>query len=203
MVLGATALFVGCAFDWDLPDDSPTQDGGGGSEAAPPVDAEVKDSAPMKGDGGVVDGGLAVCHSQADCAFMKQVCHFADYGCGKGDEAGTCIDVPDLCSSNDPVCGCTGKNYSSPCAAYGVPTDLAKSGCPFDAGTMFQCGPRYCDINKEYCLQGKGGDYSCKAPGVTTGACNPLTCACPVILSLPAGCTCSGTDGAVTVKGCP
>lgn len=68
--------------------------------------------------------------------FAGEVClgtEWCDYPdgwvCGGTDGLGTCRTRPSVCPPViQPVCGCDGQTYQSPCDAYGAGTDVAADG---------------------------------------------------------------------------
>ena len=203
MGTAAAAVFAGCAFDWGFPADS---SGGGGDDDGGTPESSVADTlfeaSPLPKEAGAEDGGQGskVCTHSGDCVTMKEYCHFADYRCGKDGSTGVCTALPS-CSTKDEVCACDGKTYSNECTPNVMGIDLAKSGCPIDAGTQFSCGTHICEQDKEYCLVGSSPvTYACKPPPVSTGTCTQaLSCSCASIIAL--GCTCTGSPGTITLSG--
>ncbi len=142
-------------------------------------------------------------------------CDFAE-GCGADDRGGQCAPLPDACPEVDePVCGCDGEDYASPCHANaaGISVD-AMGPCPSDcdcpAVIMPVCGadgvtydnacragcamvevadegpcPAPCGGDAGRC----DGDAWCDAPGCdVAGVCRPRPQGCDDIFLPVCGC---------------
>jgi Kazal-type serine protease inhibitor domain len=87
--------------------------------------------------------GVAIDHA-GECASTGTACggilplgcdadYFCDYpvaaACGIADGSGTCQPVPEICPAiSDPVCGCDGKPYGSPCSANAAGVSVLNKG---------------------------------------------------------------------------
>jgi len=88
--------------------------------------------------------GVAIDHT-GECANAGTTCggfaaftcdepdEFCDYpvsaACGSADGSGTCKAVPQICPAiSDPVCGCDGKPYGSPCTANAAGVSVLNKG---------------------------------------------------------------------------
>ena len=144
-----------------------------------PVDAGQPIDGPMNGpmDGPIADGPIVACGAATDptCASGTH-CEWSDKLCGSRTH-GACASFPGgvLCAiSAEPVCGCDGKNYASPCEAARAGVDISSNAsCPEPAG-LFRCGWSYCQHNEQYCHAQVGGAVS--NPG--SYVCNGLPTAC-------------------------
>jgi hypothetical protein len=76
--------------------------------------------------GGATCGGFA----GLTCDEAGTYCHYdLDERCGEGDQAGTCIAMPDSCIDVfAPVCGCDGQDYPNSCGAAMAGTSVASEG---------------------------------------------------------------------------
>ena len=95
----------------------------------PPPDAGTLDAGAV--DAGHSDAGVT-CTSDIDCA-STQYCQAARCGA-----VGACQARPDptTCTAFQPVCGCDGQTYGSPCSAQANGVNVASmSACGTDAGT--------------------------------------------------------------------
>lgn len=74
------------------------------------------------------------CASNDECA-SSQYCDWpAEGGCRTGGQ-GSCRARPEVCAGLDPVCGCDGNDYASPCEAATEGVDVWRSGpCEIDGG---------------------------------------------------------------------
>jgi hypothetical protein len=103
-------------------------------------------------------------------------CEWSDKMCGSRTH-GACTSFPGgaACGpSAAPVCGCDGKNYSSPCEAARNGVDVSSNAsCPEPAG-MFRCGWSYCQHNLQYCQAQIGGAVTNSG----SYACAPLPASC-------------------------
>jgi hypothetical protein len=74
-------------------------------------------------------GGLSASRCSAG-----EFCAFAVSRCGRGDEAGACSALPDVCpSAIDPVCGCDGRDYDNECEAARAGVSLDHYGACSDS----------------------------------------------------------------------
>ncbi len=83
-----------------------------------------------------------------DTCAPDHFCDFDRLGCDFADATGTCRPRPDGCGGAfQPVCGCDGQTYDSPCLAHVARTDVAAEG-PCDGGggedecPAEECGPQ-------------------------------------------------------------
>jgi hypothetical protein len=97
---------------------------------------------------------------------LGQFCAFANGQCGAGDQQGQCELSGGALCTQQVVCGCDGKTYSSACAAHtnGVDTMSTTSCIPGNGGAGAPCGA---DTD---CLTG----YKCCVSGGAAGS--PIAC---------------------------
>ncbi|HMF43827.1 MAG TPA: hypothetical protein VKQ32_24300, partial [Polyangia bacterium] len=130
------------------------------------------------GSGGA-DGGTT-CTSSSGCS-STEFCDHSDNRCTS--TPAFCQPRPSGCTAVvDPVCGCDGNVYGSPCLANSAGTDISdQGGCTPPQG-MFACGPRFCMHGTQYCeamlgpLPGNPGAYACHPLPAACGT--TPTCAC-------------------------
>ena len=99
------------------------------------------------------------------------------------DAQGLCKMAPANCPAVlDPVCGCNGQNYSSPCVGDAAGVTIAHEGeceppraCGGDSGTIC-LGDEFCKAPDGTCAQGAAGVCTGKPP------------ACPVVKNEVCGC---------------
>jgi len=144
------------------------------------------------GDASDGSGAGAACGAASDptCASGTH-CEWSDKLCGSRSH-GACVSFPGgvACSvSAEPVCGCDGKNYASPCEAARAGVDISSNAsCPEPAG-LFRCGWSYCQHNVQYCHAQVGGAVT--NPG--SYACDALPAACGGVPS------CACVTGSATI----
>jgi len=119
----------------------------------------------------------AACGATNDPACASGThCEWSDKLCGTRTR-GACVSFPGgaLCAiSAEPVCGCDGKNYPSPCEAARNGVDVSSNAiCPQPTG-LFRCGWSYCQHGVQYCHAQVGGAIT--NPG--SYACTALPAAC-------------------------
>ena len=144
-------------------------------------------------DAGAGSGVGAACGGANDPACASGThCEWSDKLCGARTH-GACASFPGgvACSiSAEPVCGCDGKNYASPCEAARAGVDISSNAsCPEPTG-LFRCGWSYCQHSVQYCHAQVGGAIT--NPG--SYACNALPAACGGVPS----CTC--VAGSATIS---
>jgi len=142
-------------------------------------------------DAGAGSGVGAACGGANDPACASGThCEWSDKLCGTRTH-GACASFPGgaACAiSAEPVCGCDGKNYASPCEAARAGVDISSNAsCPEPTG-LFRCGWSYCQHDVQYCHAVVGGAVS--NPG--SYACNALPAACGGVPS----CSCVASSSA-------
>lgn len=188
----------GCAYDWALPNDGVSPDGGreGAVTDGPVTDSPIGDELPTPPP----PPPPAACRSSAECP-TERYCRFPDRKCGTG-QMGTCEIVTKVgCAGPDGVCGCGGLAYKTECDATTARVDVTDAvGCA-TPNMMFPCGYRYCAELKQFCITRSGtiGDFDCES---FDASCSPLDCTCVTVTKLACP-TCDDTKaGQVKVK-CP
>lgn len=77
-----------------------------------------------EGECGSVCGGLA-----GLACPEGRFCEFEGATCGAGDQTGTCLVPPEVCTFDyKPVCGCDGTTYSNDCARRAAGTSKLHDG---------------------------------------------------------------------------
>lgn len=151
--------------------------------------------------GGGSDG---TCTSDEDCKTgFNNFCAETDDGqCGP--IVRKCVQYPPSCGEGPlhTACGCDGKPHSAsscPSAKLSVQIDTRPNACTPVAG-MIACGEGFCDITKDYCVEG-AMQISCMAlPQTCTGA--SASCACLETAGMTAcGCV-DEPGGGIRVNGC-
>lgn len=102
---------------------------GTGADAAPGGDEDAGNR--DGGNDGEPDGGTSamLCGGRTDlrCADTEY-CDWDGDSCGASDAPGACRPRPDNCAPRrEPVCGCDGLVYDSPCEANLAGSDVAAS----------------------------------------------------------------------------
>lgn len=137
-----------------------------------------------------------VCGPKRPCAGTA-VCTYDDHYCGSGLTSGHCVARPTSCADAalEPVCGCGGTTYTSPCAAAMSGADVSLQACPTTPPNAFACGYLYCQTNEPCLITGSGASttYQCGS----SGSCSLCLCALGC-----AGGSCGNENGHVVLR-CP
>jgi hypothetical protein len=141
--------------DADVDEDGGEDTGGDGGEDTggdEDVDEDVDEDARIPEDLGF-DAGATLCGGPRDLGCGElEYCDYADDRCGDDDAWGVCRPRPEGCGGDySPVCGCDGAVHPNACSAAGAGADLDISGGCTPPEGAFACGPRFCDLDLQYC----------------------------------------------------
>jgi hypothetical protein len=124
-----------------------------------------------------------------------QYCDYPDDSCGAADGTGVCVDLPGSCPKIAmPSCGCDGTVYGNACMAAQAGVDVSALGGCAAAPGMFACGPGFCDLATQYCLD-SASVYTCQP--LPTG-CGTAP-ACPCLASEMCGTVCDTIHTGLTL----
>lgn len=141
------------------------------------------------GSSGCLPGGALCAEDPGGFALACGSDEYCAYAEGElGENLGECLPRPAECPVEEqPVCGCDGVVYQSPCLAQRVGVTVTGAGRCDAPPDHFGCGQGYCAIGAEYC---RGESLGGEAP---TYSCAPI----------PAECAGQPSCDCLSVHGCP
>ncbi|MBM65513.1 MAG: hypothetical protein CMH55_04680 [Myxococcales bacterium] len=147
-------------------------DAGGVSDSGAVVEdagAPQADAGAPQADAGVVEPQACGTRGASPCPAGTFCQHPIEANCGRGDQAGVCIPIPEGCNRLlRPVCGCDDETYANACEAARASVSVAAEGACDDgcqdngdcgraqycARPMAQCGAvGACEVRPQACAE--------------------------------------------------
>jgi hypothetical protein len=148
LLLAAALAGSACESDEDAPTSASSSSSSGGASggAGGTGVGGGASSGGAGGQGGDVPTCVLGCRGD-------QYCDGPDGTCPGGGDPGTCVERP-TCrgAAGEPVCGCDGIAYSTPCGAHASGTDIGPEGACTLPPDGFPCGTFLCDGGADLCL---------------------------------------------------